>query len=472
MNVPVEADGALGIVDGISAPGLAVDAARRDGRAGPRLELPPDQQPLQRLQPDAGADDVSTPGDRRSHPCLRHPLVANRGEIARRIIAPSVGSGCGRSPCSPTPTAAAPHVRAGRRGRADRARRRPGATPYPRADLRPPGDWPPSAYPPGLRLPLRERGLRPAQCGGRGSSSSDRPPTRSPRFGEKHTARALADAAGVPLLAGTELLPNVDEAVRRGGRDRLPRHGQGHRRRRRDRHAGLRHRRRGERPRSPVSRLAERTSPSPEFSWSGSCGPPDTSRCRSSATAPDGSSCSATATARCRRRNQKVIEEAPAPACPTRCATPAHARAEPLRVGGLPLARAPSSSSTTRPRGRRRSSRSTPGCRSNTRSPRKSSASTSSQWMLTLARGTAGSSEMFGRRWEPDGFAVEARIYAEDPDKESLPSSGPSPGLNSPGSDYPIPGVRVDWLRRNRAGGLTVLRSDAGQGHRARPDPR
>ena len=33
MNVPVEADGALGIVDGISAPGLLRRPARRDGRA-------------------------------------------------------------------------------------------------------------------------------------------------------------------------------------------------------------------------------------------------------------------------------------------------------------------------------------------------------------------------------------------------------------------------------------------------------
>ena len=30
MNVPVEADGTLGIVDGISPPGLSRDAARRD----------------------------------------------------------------------------------------------------------------------------------------------------------------------------------------------------------------------------------------------------------------------------------------------------------------------------------------------------------------------------------------------------------------------------------------------------------
>ena len=57
MNVPVEADGTLGIVDGISAPGPARRPTRGDGRPRPRLQLPADQQPLQRLQPDAAAHD-------------------------------------------------------------------------------------------------------------------------------------------------------------------------------------------------------------------------------------------------------------------------------------------------------------------------------------------------------------------------------------------------------------------------------
>ena len=72
MNVPVGADGTLGIVDGISAPGLSVDAARRDGRARADLQLPADQQPVQRLRPDAGPGRSSTrrrrDGDRRRRP--------------------------------------------------------------------------------------------------------------------------------------------------------------------------------------------------------------------------------------------------------------------------------------------------------------------------------------------------------------------------------------------------------------------
>ena len=70
MNVPVEEDGMLGIVDGLSAPGPHRDPARRRRHPGPGLQLPADQQPLQRLRPDAGPDGrhppVSDgPGDKR-----------------------------------------------------------------------------------------------------------------------------------------------------------------------------------------------------------------------------------------------------------------------------------------------------------------------------------------------------------------------------------------------------------------------
>ena len=61
MNVPVGADGTLGIVDGISAPGPPRRRPRRDGRARADLELPADQQPVQRLRPDADPVVVSGP---------------------------------------------------------------------------------------------------------------------------------------------------------------------------------------------------------------------------------------------------------------------------------------------------------------------------------------------------------------------------------------------------------------------------
>ena len=60
MNVPVEEDGMLGIVDGLSRPGLTY-AARRCRHPGAGLQLPADQQPMQRLRPVAGADGRHAP---------------------------------------------------------------------------------------------------------------------------------------------------------------------------------------------------------------------------------------------------------------------------------------------------------------------------------------------------------------------------------------------------------------------------
>ena len=50
MNVPVEPDGNLAIVDGVSQAGRLCRAGRGDGRALRDLQLPADQQSLQRLQ--------------------------------------------------------------------------------------------------------------------------------------------------------------------------------------------------------------------------------------------------------------------------------------------------------------------------------------------------------------------------------------------------------------------------------------
>ena len=73
------------------------------------------------------------------------------------------------------------------------------------------------------------------------------------------------------------------------------------------------------------------------------------------------------------------------------------------------------------------------------------------------------------RARQPAGHAVEARVYAEDPGKGGLPSSGlvtsavfPGQGTGAAGRD---PGRR---LGRDRDGGLAVLRSDARQGDRRR----
>ncbi len=68
MRVPVEADGSTTIADGVSGPGKFVDlrAERRRNR-GP-LQLPPNAQPVQRIQPDADPLRGATTPDSATHP--------------------------------------------------------------------------------------------------------------------------------------------------------------------------------------------------------------------------------------------------------------------------------------------------------------------------------------------------------------------------------------------------------------------
>ena len=137
MNVPVEADGTLGIVDGISAPGLSVALRAELDVLVLVSQLPADQQPVQRLRPDAGAHgrDARATDERRARPGriaadpVAHMsfdtlLVANRGEIAVPDHPHRAGrSACARSPCSPTPTRRA--ARAGSPTRPSGSARRP-----------------------------------------------------------------------------------------------------------------------------------------------------------------------------------------------------------------------------------------------------------------------------------------------------------------------------------------------------------
>ena len=70
--------------------------------------------------------------------------------------------------------------------------------------------------------------------------------------------------------------------------------------------------------------------------------------------------------------------------------------------------------------------------------------------MLRLARDGAEQVDprVFDRQWTADGVAVEARVYAEDPAKDSAPSSGLVTRAAFPGQDAPaMPDVRVDsWI--------------------------
>ena len=86
-------------------------------------------------------------------------------------------------------------------------------------------------------------------------------------------------------------------------------------------------------------------------------------------------------------------------------------------------------------------------------------------WMLQLAQGDASFlDEVPDEGPAIEGHAVEVRVYAEDPRKDYQPSAGLLTEVvypRGPGG----PGRRVG---RDRAAGDQPLRPDAGQGHRAR----
>ena len=128
MNVPVTPDGRAALRRWhLGAPAATSELRARDGRAGADLQLPAAQQPLQRLQSDADSivmtwdtrERAFLPAGRpaaqfrrttwRSHrgycAMFRKILIANRGAIALPHPAHRCEAwGSARSPCTPTPT--------------------------------------------------------------------------------------------------------------------------------------------------------------------------------------------------------------------------------------------------------------------------------------------------------------------------------------------------------------------------------
>ena len=136
------------------------------------------------------------------------------------------------------------------------------------------------------------------------------------------------------------------------------------------------------------------------------------------------------------RRNQKIIEESASPVLAPEQAAELKASAERLALAVGYRGAAPSSSSTTRARSCSPSSRSTPGCRSSTRSPRSPPAPTWSGCSCTWPRAAGWR----GPQPAESGHAIEARLNAEDPDRDFAPSPGRIARLALPAG----PGIRVD----------------------------
>ena len=404
-------------------------------------------------------------------------LVANRGEIARRIIRTAARAwACARSPSTPTPT--------GPRRTSARPTSRSGSAP-----LRPasptcasrPCSTRPRRPAPGRSTPATASSPRapssPARSRRPASPSSARRPTRSTASAPSTPRATLAaEAAGVPLLAGTGLLGSADEAVAAADEIGLPvmlkatGGGGGHR------HAGVPIGRRGARRRTTGSCGRRRAS----FGSAGVFLERLVQPARHVEVQLFGDGAGRVAVLGDRdcslqRRNQKVIEEAPAPALPDdvrapSCTTTARALAESVdyrSAGTVEFVYDPV---------REEASFLEVNTRLQVEHPVTELVHGVDlvELMLRLARdGATGVDDVFAGSWPAD------RARRRGPGLRRGPGQG-EPALQRAGHPGVLPRGRQPragrgprrQLDRDRAGGLAALRPAARQGDRLGPDPR
>ncbi|MGW2937191.1 urea carboxylase [Streptomyces sp. NPDC001156] len=371
-------------------------------------------------------------------------LVANRGEIARRVIRTARKMGLGTVAVFSDADRAAPHVR-----EADHAVRlgpAPARASYLRgeaiieaalaqgAGIIHPGYGFLSENTVFARA-VEEAGLRFA------GPTAD----QITAFGEKHTARALAKAAGVPLLAGTQLLASAEEAVTAAGSIGLPvmvkaTGGGGG--------IGMQACATADEVREAFARVAALAE-----SNFGSAGVFLERLVRPARHVEvqvfgDGTGRIAVFGDRdcsLQRRNQKVVEEAPAPALPPHVRALLHDSSRRLLAsvgyrgaGTVEFVYDPVREEAA-------------FLEVNTRLQVEHPVTEEAygvdlvELMLVLARDGWVEDAVFEREWTPAGHAVEARVYAEDPGKDSLPSSGLITRAAFPGQGADnMRGVRVD----------------------------
>ena len=152
---------------------------------------------------------------------FRKVLIANRGAIATRIARTLRRMGIAPIAVYSDPDRYAPHVLQAEA--AVRLGPAPAADSYLRADaiLEAARATGAEAIHPGYGF-LSENADFADRCEAAGLAFIGPTPQQMRDFGLKHTARAMAQAAGVPLLAGTGLLANVDQALQEAARIGYP----------------------------------------------------------------------------------------------------------------------------------------------------------------------------------------------------------------------------------------------------------
>ncbi|SHM46410.1 urea carboxylase [Actinacidiphila paucisporea] len=363
-------------------------------------------------------------------------LVANRGEIAARIIRTAGRMGLRTVAVFSDPDRGAPHVHL-----ADTAVRlgpAPAKSSYLDVDavLAAAADTGAGAIHPGYGFLSEDAGFA-RRCEAAGLAFVGPEPRHLDVFGAKHTARAAAEAAGVPLLPGTGLLPDLDAALAAAGRLGYPvmlkATGGG---------GGI-----GMRACHSAAELAAAWEPvqraaAAGFSSAGVFLERLVQRARHVEVQVFGDGRGKVVTLGDRdcslqRRHQKVLEEAPAPGLPAAvrrqlgesaralCASVGYRSAGTVEfVYDAERAEAYFLEVNTRLQVEHPVTEETHGV-------------DLVEWMLRLAMDGTGP----GEPPEPAGHAVEARIYAEDPARGHRPSAGVLTRVAFP------PGVRVDtWV--------------------------
>ncbi|GAB2583857.1 urea carboxylase [Paractinoplanes abujensis] len=350
-------------------------------------------------------------------------LVANRGEIARRIIRTARRLGLATVAVFSDADRAAPHVR-----EADTAVRlgpAPARDSYLRRDLILAAARTSRAeiVHPGYGF-LSENAAFAREVEEAGLRFAGPTPEQIVAFGAKHTARAIAEQAGVALLAGTGLLGSADEAVAAAEAIGLPvmlkaTGGGGG--------IGMQACTSADEVRAAFARveaLAQANFDSAGVFLERLVRP---ARHVEVQVFGDGAGRIAVLGDRdcsLQRRNQKVLEEAPAPGLP-----------EPVRERLHSSARALLATVNYRGAGtvefvydpvRQEAAFLEVNTRLQVEHPVTEEVFGVDLVALQLELAGTGSVDpaVFERDWQPSGFAVEARVYAEDPAKDSLPSSG------------------------------------------------